>query len=589
MLTIAQALDLAARRHEAGRLIEAEQLCHEVLRVTPQSTPAIHRLGVIAYQSGRLDLAADYFEQVLHIDPRHAEASCNLGMVLAGQGKLAEAVGFYQRALQLNPDLVAAHMNIANAHLMLGRLDDAVAGYEAAIRLKPDYPEALCNLGLALLQQEKPAEAERRFQSALRLRPDDAGARGNLAVALLRQGKHAEAVTCFQEALRLMPDAAELHGNLAMALVEQGKPAEAEAAYRAALRLDPNLAGCHCDLGVLLAEQGRLPEAEACYRRALDLRPDDAEVHTNLAYNLLLRGDFESGWREYRWRLICRGNSLPSFPQPHWDGSALRGQRILFVAEQGLGDTIQFIRYAPLVRETGARVLVLCQGPLLRLLSTQAGIHELIPEGSTPPAFDVQAPLLSLPEIFGTTLSTIPAAVPYLTVLPEWRERWSERMSSDPAFKVGIAWRGNPAHKRDGRRSVALSTFAPLAGVPGVRLISLQVGPGREQLADHAEEWNVFDPGDQLEDFADTAGLLSHLDLVVTVDTAVGHLAGALGVPVWVALPRAPDWRWLLERDDSPWYPSMRLFRQTAPGDWTEVFQRMTDALKRAVEKSRGQ
>ena len=275
------------------------------------------------------------------------------------------------------------------------------------------------------------------------------------------------------------------------------------------------------------------------------------------------------------------------FRQPRWDGSSLQGQTILLFAEQGLGDTLHFIRYAPLVKQTGATVIVQCQGPLLRLLSTCAGIDCLVPEDAEPPGFDVQAPLPSLPGLARTTLASIPAQLPYLSADPELRVRWQEALSGVRDFKVGIAWQGNTGHKRDRQRSVPLLAFLPLARIPDVRLVSLQKGPGREQLYEHPDHLAVLDMADQLGDFADTAALMSNLDLVVTVDTAVAHLAGALGLPVWVALPLCPDWRWLLEREDSPWYPSMRLFRQTTLGDWSGVFDRLTRALRQHVAATR--
>ncbi len=589
MLTIAQALEMAVQHQRAGRLPQAEQICRHVLQVDTRNVGAMHLLGVLAHQLGRSDLAVEYISQTLRLNPNLAEAHGNLGIALAKQGKLTEAIACYQQALRLKPDHAEAHNNLANAYRTLGRLEEAVASYQRALLLKPEYAEAHSNLGVALLQQGKWSEAVACCQQAVRLRPDHAEAHSNLGVALLQQGKPLAAAVWLQKALRLKPDVAELHGNLGMALAEQGKPAEAEACYRQALRLKPDYAGAYSELGVALADQGRVTEALACYQQALCLKPDYAEVHINLAYACLLRGDFEAAWSEYEWRWKCRDSSPPPFQQPLWDGSSLQGRTILLFAEQGLGDTLHFIRYAPLVKRTGATVIVQCQGRLLRLLGTCAGIDRLVPEGADPPRFDVQAPLLSLPRIFRTTLATIPAKIPYLSADRESRACWQEPLSGVQDFKVGIAWQGSAEHKRDRQRSVPLLAFAPLADVPGVRLVSLQTGPGREQLSDQADRLAVLDLADQLEDFADTAALMSHLDLLITVDTAVAHLAGALGVPVWVALPLVPDWRWLLEREDSPWYPSMRLFRQTSLGDWAGVFERLSEALRQQVVAAGGE
>ncbi len=588
MLTIAQAFEMAVQHHQAGRALQAEQFYRQILQVEPQHVGALHLLGLLAHQVGRSDLAIEYISQALRLQPEFAEAHSNLGMALAKQGKLTEAVASYQQALRLKPDQPNAHNNLANAFRKQGKLEEAVASYHQALRLQPDLAEAHCNLGVALVEQGKLAEAVASYHQALRLKPHYAEAHSNLGMALADQGKLEEAVASYQQALRLQPDLAEAHCNLGVALVEQGKLTEAVASYQQALRLKPDYVEAHSNLGVALAEQGKLTEAVACYQQALPLNPDYAPAHMNLAQVWFLWGDFERGWPEYEWRWKHRGFSPPSFGQPLWDGSSLQGQTILLFAEQGLGDTLQFIRYAPRVQQHGATVIVQCQAPLLRLLGTCAGIDRLVHAVTALPPFDVQAPLLSLPRIFRTTLTTIPADIPYLRADPESRAHWQQRLNGVRGYKVGIAWQGNPDHKRDRRRSVPLLAFAPLAGVPGVRLVSLQKGPGCEQLPDPADRLGVLDLTDGLEDFADTAAVMSHLDLVITVDTAVAHLAGALGIPVWLALPLVPDWRWLLEREDSPWYPSMRLFRQSVHGDWAGVFERLTAALRQQVEAARG-
>lgn len=583
MLTIAHALDMAVQHYRAGRLPQAEQFCLQVLRVDPRHVGATHIRGLLAHQVGLSDLAVEHINHALRLNPNYAEAHNSLGMALAKQGKLTEAVVCYQQALHLKPDLAEAHNNLANVFRKQGKLDEAVAGYQRALSLKPNYADAHCNLGVALLEQKKVTEAMACFEKALCLKPDYAEAHSNIGVAQLQQGKVAEAVAWHHRALHLRPDLAESHNNLGMALVEQGKLAEAEACYRQALRLRPGYVGAYNNLGVLLADQGRLAEAVECHHKALHVQPDYAEVHTNLSYAYYLQGDFASGWSEYEWRWKCRDCPPPSLPPPYWDGSSLEDKTILLFAEQGLGDTIQFIRYAPFVKQRGAHVILQCQQPLLRLLTTCNGIDRLVPEGAGPPPSDVRVPLMSLPGIFRTTLANIPAPIPYLSADPELRARWQQPLSGAGGFKVGIAWQGNPGHRRDRQRSASLLAFEPLAKVPEVRLVSLQKGAGREQLPELAERLGVLDLADQLEDLADTAAVLSHLDLVITVDTAVAHLAGALGIPVWVAIPFLPEWRWLLEREDSPWYPSMRLFRQTAWGDWAQLFERLTEALRQEV------
>jgi Flp pilus assembly protein TadD len=551
---MSEAFEMALQHHRGGLLPQAERLYLQILQVNPRDARTLHFLGLLAHRTGRDNLAIEYISKALRIRPDYAEAHSNLGMVLALKEKLDEAVDSYQVALRLKPGLAETHNNLANLLRQQGKLDQAVASYQQALRIKPDYPEAYCNLGLALLEQGNLAEAETCQRKALRLGPQIAEARLNLGVVLVEQGRFAEATTCYEEALLLRPDYSQAYNNL----------------------------------GVVHAVQGRLTESAKCYERALCLNPDDADAHLNLAYSWFFRGNFDAAWLEYEWRWKRQGSSQPSFRQPIWDGSNIHGQTILVFAEQGMGDTLQFIRYAPLVKRIGARVLVRCQGPLLRLLATCQGIHRLVREGDPLPHFDVQIPLLSLPRIFGSNLTNIPATIPYLHVDRELCGHWQCELSGLEDFKVGIAWHGSPAHQRDRRRSVHLRNFEPLAAVPGTRLVSLQTGAGRDQLPLLADRLNMLDVADRLGDFADTAALLVNLNLVITVDTAVAHLAGALGIPVWVVLPFDADWRWLLDREDTPWYPSMRLFRQSTWGDWAGVFERVTEALREQAEVVRG-
>ena len=322
-----------------------------------------------------------------------------------------------------------------------------------------------------------------------------------------------------------------------------------------------------------LKGQGKLDGAAACCRRALELKPDFAEAHLQQSLLSLVTGDFQRGWTEYEWRWKDKQWQRRNFSQPLWDGQRLEGKTILLHAEQGLGDTIHFVRYVPQVKQRGGTVIVECPKPLLSLLTSGAGIDRLVGRGEELPPFDLQAPLLSLPGIFRTSLETIPADVPYLFADPGLVEHWRRELGSIAGFKIGIAWHGSPKHPNDRNRSIPLASFEPLARCSRVRLLSLQKGTGAEQLQDLAGRIPVADVGSRLDDFRDTAAVLVNLDLVIACDTAVAHLAGALGVPVWVALPFTADWRWLLDRSDSPWYPTMRLFRQRQPGDWPGVFE----------------
>jgi Tfp pilus assembly protein PilF len=552
MPTIPELFDQALRHHQSGDLALAENLYRQILQAEPRHADAWHLLGVIAVQVGRQDVAVEYIGGALHLNPCLAEAHNNLGAVLHEQGKL----------------------------------EQAEASYREAVRVKPGYAEAHKNLGIVLRDQGKPKEAEASYREALRVMPAYAEAHSNLGVVLHEQDKLEEAEACYREALRLKPGLAEAHNGLAHILADQGKMEDAESSCREALRLKPGYAEAHNSLGVVLEHQGKLAEAEVSYREALRHKLGYAEARMNLSLHRLLHGNFAQGWPEYEWRLLTKDNLCNALPPPSWDGSDLVGQTILLQIEQGAGDAFQFVRYARLVKAKGGRVWLQCPRALAQILASCPGVDQVV-AGTLPPSSHLTAPLLSLPMLCRTALETIPAKVPYLAVDPGRVQSWRARLATYVGFKVGICWQGNPKLRWDRLRSAPLDSFAPLAAVPGVCLIALQRGPGVEQIAQLSEALNIVDlPGrsdDPAESWLDTAALIQVLDLVVSVDTAVVHLAGALGAPVWVALPFMPDWRWLLNRDDSPWYPTLRLFRQRKPGDWPEVFQRIGLALLQLV------
>jgi Flp pilus assembly protein TadD len=620
-------LAVAVQQHQAGNLEQAERLYRQILQADPQHVDALHLLGIIACQQGKNDLAIRYMSEALRLRPDFAEARnslgnvfreqgrleeaaasyrlalrllpnfvvalCNLGVVLREQGKLEEAVACLQQALRLDPNSAGVQDNLGTALCAQGRLEEAALRYREALRLQPGHAQAHSNLGMVLTLQGKPEEAAASFRQAIRLQPNYAEAHTGLGAALQAQGKLEEAVASLGQAVRLKPRYAEGYNNLGVALREQGKLEEALASLQQALQIKSHYADAHNNLGVTLRDQGRFEEALESWERVLQLKPDYAEPHNNRAMTLLLMGDFERGWPEYEWRWRCKDwpSAMPPFRQPIWDGGSLEGRTILLHAEQGLGDTLQFIRYAPLVKQRGCTTVVQCQPPLVRILTGCPGIDRLVPLGCPLPDFDVHAPLLSIPRLLRTTPATVPAAVPYLSADEQLLQHWGRQLKPVQAFKVGIAWQGSPTYRKDRDRSVPLAHFAALARVPGVQLISLQKGPGTEQLAGVADLFPVTDLGSRLDEtagaFMDTAAVMKNLDLVVTSDTAIPHLAGALGVPVWVPLPLVPDWRWLLEREDSPWYPTMRLFRQTERGNWTEVFERIARALHEKL-RSRG-
>jgi tetratricopeptide (TPR) repeat protein len=617
---------LGVARLAMGDIEGADQAYREALRLRPGFIEARINLGNVLVQQGKPAEAEVCYREVLRLRPNYAEAQNNLGAALRSQNRLTEAAVCYEQAIRLKPDYREAYENLGDVLGQLGRLDEAIAACRQALRVDPNSPFAHNNLGVVLGRQEKWDEAITHYQQALRLRPEHVEAQINLGNALLGKKQHAEAEVCYRRALSRDPHSAKGRYNLGIALAEQGRYAEAEASYREALRLKPDYADALSNLGNVLIEQGRVEEAIGFYQSALELcpddanvceisaqaqvlrgrleagvagfdravglRPDHAETHMGRALALLALGDYPRGFAEYEWRWKTkRFAGSPTYQQPLWDGSPLDGKTILLHAEQGLGDTVQFLRFVPLVKDRGGRVIVASQKPLVPLLSACPWIHRLVAQGETLPEFDVQAPLMSLPRILGTTLATLPAQVPYLSADPGLVQQWRKELAAYPGFRIGIAWQGNPQNPADRHRSFPLDRLAPLAGLPGVQLFSLQKGPGSEQIDQRAGRFPLVELGSRLDEasgpFMDTAAVMMSLDLVISACTSTAHLAGALAVPVWIALKFAPEWRWLYNREDSPWYPTARLFRQPQPGDWTGVFDRMAAALKERGISSR--
>jgi Tfp pilus assembly protein PilF len=460
-----------------------------------------------------------------------------------------------------------------------GDLDRAEQAYRLVIAHAPSTAHAWFMLGATFQVRGRLEEAVASYQQAVKRSPNHSEAYNNLGVALHALRRTEEAIAVLRRALAVAPDYPEAYNNLGNAMRAQGEFDEAEACYRRALALKPDYAEARHNLGNALKSRGQVAEALACYDQALAIQPDRAEVHLSRALTHLEMGDFAQGWPEYEWRLKCPQFAIPHFPQPRWDGRPLAGKTILLYADHGLGDALQFIRYAPMVREQVGRVVVVSRAPIARLLATCAGVDLVVVEGGPMPDCDVYAPLMSLPGIFGTEASSIPAEVPYLSVDPDLVNTWADELALSDDLCIGIAWRGNPGHARDHARSFPLERFETVARRPGVRLFSLQKGDGSEQIAEVADRFPITDLGGRLDDLMDTAAVLTNLDLAIVPDTSLAHLAGALGVPVWVALMQEADWRWMSDRNDSPWYPTMRLFRQRRRGDWEDVFDRIAAAL----------
>src|SRR3984885_9870488 len=601
--------------HQAGRLADAEKIYYQVLEIQPDHFDSLHLLGVILYQRGnhaqavrqidvalkkrpnssvalnsrgvalkelkRLEEALASFDRALTLQPNYAEAHSNRGVTLYELKRFNEALSSYDYALKLRPDYAEALSNRGNALKELRRFEEALSSYNRALALRPDYAEALSNRGATLKELKRLEEALASYDRALTVRPDYAEALSNRGATLHELARFEEALASFDHALTVRPNYAEALSNRGIALRQLKRFEEALASYDRALALRPEYVEALSNRGWILHELKRFEEALASYDRALTLRPDYADAHHNEALCRLLTGDFNRGWEkhEWRWETGAAGNQKRNFAQLQWLGSnEITGKTILLHAEQGLGDTIQFCRYVPLVAERAARVILEVQKPLYELMSTLPDKPQIVSRGDPLPDFDIHCPLLSLPLAFGTRLETVPSQTPYLRASAKAAMNWNARLSPGNRPRIGLVWSGSPTNRNDHNRSIRLSALLPLLDSDAT-YVGLQQDVRPSDAAVLHERSDLLDFGDELKTFSDTAALVSNLDLVISVDTSVAHLAGALGKPVWLLLPFIPDWRWLLDRDDSPWYPTARLFRQDDTREWDNVITRVHAAL----------
>jgi tetratricopeptide (TPR) repeat protein len=597
---------------QEGNVQQAETICREILGVSPDNARALHLLGMIFYERMDYTAAKKYIGKSLRIDPAEASAYFNLANILREERNFDEAVSNYQKALRINPELndayynmgiifeekgqisdaivcfekavqidlydAAAYNNLGTALLRAGRPDDALTNYQKAIQIKPDNAKTYCNLGTAFHEKKQFDDAIANFQKAIRLNPEFADAYSGLGNSWKEKGLLDEAMHFYQKALQIDPDRAETYYNLGIVLKEKGLFAEAISTYQKAIQLNPGSLDAYNNLGIAFQDSRQLEEALASYREALSIDPDDAVTHWNLAHALLLSGNFRDGWQEYEWRLRVKDFYRMDFDRPLWEGSDISGRTILLQAEQGFGDTIQFVRYASLVAQSGAKVIVACPKELTSLLQNVEGVQQAVSYGERLPGFDLYCPLPSLPFIFGTTSESIPVKIPYINADYSLTRRWRDKLKDDDSqLKIGLVWAGRE------QRSFSLDLFSPLSGLEDVTFYSLQKGEAAKQAEHSSGNMEIVDYTEEIHDFSDTAAFIENLDLIITVDTAVAHLSGALGKTVWTLLPAVPDWRWMLVRKDSPWYPTMRLFRQSLSGAWDQVVNLIGNELRRSI------
>lgn len=642
-----QLLRQALSLHQGSQLGEAETLYRRVLELEPRQHDALRLLGVLYHQQNKLELARQFLDDSLTCPTISADAHHELGLVRHDLGQFKDAIASYGDALRLRPNFPEALYNLGNTHFALGQQAEAADCYRKALSLRPDMSDAWLNLSAIEEAQGNNEQAIQLLQQAIHLQPNHSEALLRLGAAYERAGQFADAekflrrslaendsdhvahlklasvldglgradeARChIEKSIKLSSENPEGYFFLGTILIRQNRVSDAVPLLNHAAQLDPTLRTTAVEtLGQIVSEsvenwetklksdprdfdsllslakvrfyQGRAQEAIDLLERALAVRPADAGAEYAVSFAELVLGNFERGWKLYESRFNTGQKELSprKLTQPFWTGENLQGRTILLHAEQGLGDTLQFVRYARLVANRGGRVIVECQPPLKALLQTHKSIDEVFGQGETLPAFDFQIPLLSLPKVFKTTLESIPSEVPYLEAPNRGAVNHPE-LSTDQ-FKVGLVWAGSTSQQTDLTRSVPLSFLAPILSIPDIAFFSLQVGPASCQLKDQTATKKLFDLKSSLTNFASTAAALDHLDLVITVDTAVAHLSGALARPTWVLIPFAWDWRWLMHRTDSPWYPTMRLFRQSGPNDWASAVESVAEELRRLIK-----
>jgi tetratricopeptide (TPR) repeat protein len=599
---IGNKLQEAVTLHRQGDLLQARRIYEEILLAEPRHFDALHLLGVAAAASGEFAKAVELIGKAIQFNPGSPLAHYNRGAALLDSGQWQAAVISFDRAIALKGDYAEAHYNRGRALTELRQWAEALASCDRAISLEPTHSDAHLIRGIVLAQRYLPGEAIASFDMAIRLKGDFAAAHWNRANVLCSQRHWEAALAGFDRAIALQPGYAEAHANRAVALYEMQRLDESLESSDRAIALKPEYVEAHCNRGSVLMAQRLLAAALSSYDQGLKINPEWAPGHTSRALALLLAGDYERGWAENEWRwkdptgFVMRENR--SFQQSRWLGNgSLSGKTILLYGEQGFGDTIQFCRYVPLVAQLGARVILEVPRPLAPLLGRLRGVSQLVVQGGALPSFDLFCPLLSLPLALKTTLASVPAQVPYLAAGEHRRRLWRDKLGERRRPRIGLVWSGGFRAAQpelwsvNERRNIPLAKFAALKGFDA-DFYSLQKGePAESEFAQVlAHGWDgprIENLAGEVGDFADSAAFIEQLDLVISVDTAVAHLAGALAKPVWILNRFDGCWRWLLDRDDSPWYPTARLYRQKQPGDWDSVMTQVARDLDRRLAESR--
>jgi tetratricopeptide (TPR) repeat protein len=576
--------DLGRRLLLAGLPTEATNCCQHALAIDPIHADSLRLMGEICLHSGQLDQAIEWVSRAIRIEPK-AEYVATLGTVLQRSGRLAEALKAFEKAISIEPENAELWKNFGVVLIDLNHPDEALSGLQQALKLRPRYVDAANLSGLILYRKKRHAEALEFLNLSLEVEPAQADALQARALVLLNLRRFEEALADNHQSQLLNPRDADTHINQGTVLQKLGRYQDSLEWYDGAIALRPDFVLALIGKAHSLIELRRIDEAFACYARSMALDGENPITRWNLALLQMLVGDFEAGWvgREFRWKLGLM--TEPKLPQPLWLGSSsIEGKTILLHADEGIGDAFHFARYIPMVANLGARVIVAVDKPACSLMSRLSGVAECIPKTIPAlPAFDVHCHISSLPLAFQTTLETIPSAVPYLPMPADDRvKEWERRLGSHDKFRIGLVWSGNAGHINDHNRSMPLRELTRILDLDAT-FVSLQKDP-RDRDKEALSGSDIVDMTESLSDFGETSAVISCLDLVISVDTSVAHLAGGLGCPVWILLPYTPDYRWLLDREDSPWYPTARLFRQTETREWSGVLDRMRIELGALIE-----
>jgi tetratricopeptide (TPR) repeat protein len=569
------------RHRTSGQHLDAVKCCQQALSIDPNHADALHLMGLLSFDKGHYDLAIEWISRAIRQNPT-AEYLQHLGEALLRLKRYDEALKAFDKAIQFQPDSAELWRSLGNVLLQLNRGNEALLSYQRALQFDPRDFESAGKAAVQLHLQGRWEEALAHFNICEALQPNHAPILSLRGIAQRGLRNYQAYLSDSLRAHKLDPTNAESCNNIGEALVSLGREEEAIAWYDKALALTPNDATVLTNKAQVISQFRRLDEAAAIYSRVRTIAPNHAMAEWNLALLKLLTGDFSAGWtgREARWKIPAFSASYPRFQQPMWRGEEpVAAKTILVHVDEGLGDTIQFARYLPMLAAREARVILVVADGLQPLLSGMAGVTQCLPLSAGLPSFDMHCPLSSLPRIFRTTLDTIPASTSYLpNPSAERLQAWEKRLRSRDRPRVGLVWSGSTDHRNDRNRSIPLQMFMRILDMDAT-FVSLQKDARAADKAMLAERADIVDLTAHLTDFVETAALVSCLDLVVTVDTSVAHLAGAMGRPTWVMLPYLPDYRWLLDRDDSPWYPTMRLFRQDATRDYAPVLDRIRAEL----------